>query len=369
MSGLLPPDYNPAMKKTAFIRSLVLIPLVAFSLHSWAGLPGELDASLREAGISPDSLALWVAPVEGGTPVLEHQPNRAMSPASVMKLFTSQAALDLLGPGHVWKTRAWLSGPVHEGRLDGDVFIAGSGDPDLTWDRLGQWLRDWRSRGLREIRGDLLVDRLLISNSREPDFDEAPHRAYNARPDAFLVHFGALALSLRPEGGKVEAIQTIPASPLRLLNRVKAVEGACNGWRDGLKARFEPEGKGFMLTIEGRFPASCGEKTFNLAVPDSLRWAGAVIRAQWQELGGTWAGELRDASLPENPASPFSTWESPSLPEVLRDMDKWSNNVMARQIFLALGDAGQGSLSPEKTLERLRPWMKAQGLDPTKWVF
>ena len=292
-----------------------------------------------------------------------------MSPASVMKLLTSQAALDLLGSGHTWKTRAWLSGAFLDGRLKGDVWIAGSGDPDLTWDRLGQWLRDWRSRGLREIRGNIFVDRRLISSQHEPDFDEAPHRAYNARPDAFLVHFGALALSLRPEGGRVEAVQAIPASPLRILNRIQAAEGACNGWRDGIKAHFEPEGKGFLLTLEGRFPASCGEKTFNLAVPDGLRWAGAVIRAQWQELGGVWEGDLREANLPENLAVPFSTWESPSLPEVLRDMDKWSNNVMARQIFLALGDNGQGRLSPEKTIERLQPWMKAQGLDSTRWVF
>lgn len=363
--------YNPAMTNPSFSRCLSLITLAAFSLAAQAALPEALDTPLREAGIPTNSVALWVAPTNGGQAVVQHNADRLMSPASVMKLLTSHAALDLRGPAYTWKTRAWLAGELNDGRLAGDVLILASGDPDLSWDRLGQWLRDWRSRGLREIRGDILVDRRLIPTGPQAPFDDAPHRAYNARPDAFLVNFGALAVRLTPENGKVAAVASLPVSPLRIVNRLRAVEGACVAWRDGLRGSFQPEGRGFVLTLDGKLPTSCGEKSYNLAVHDSLRWAGAVIRAQWQELGGSWQGELRSTPLPAEVSAqaPFSSWESPPLPEVLRDMDKWSNNVMARLVFLDLGNDGSGPLGQEQTLKRLLPWMRSQGLDATQWVF
>ena len=362
-----------AMTHAAFCRGC-LLALATLSIAAEAALPEPVLRSVREAGIAPESVALWVGAANGGEPLMQHNAEQPMNPASVMKLLTTQAALDLLGPAYTWKTRAWLGGELRDGRLAGDMLIAGSGDPALSWDRLGEWLRDWRARGLREIRGDVVVDRSLIPAPAKPatQFDESPHRAYNARPDAFLVNFGALSLRLSAPAanGGVSAVSLIPASPLRIVNRLKASDGACVDWRNALRGSLQTEGAGFVVTLDGKFAASCGEKVYNLAVDDSQRWAGMVLRAQWQELGGSWSGQVRTAALPAGLGAPFSQWESPPLPEVLRDMDKWSNNVMARLVFLGLGNDGSGvPLSVERTQARLLPWMSQQGLDPTQWIF
>lgn len=350
------------------LRHFLAPALLAWALQVHAALPEPLARAAREAGLPPEAISLWVAPAAGGEIGLQHNADAMMNPASVMKLLPSFAALDLLGPAHTWKTRAYLERPLVDGVLDGNLLIAAGGDPALTWDRLGQWLRDWRARGLRQIRGDIVIDSgLYAPQPAEETFDAAPHRAYHARPDAFLVNFGALSLRLSPGGpGKVDAIALTPAAPLRLVNRLKSSTGPCGDWRNALRARFSPAGQGLSLTLEGHYASSCGERQLNLRVEDPLRWAGLVIRAQWQELGGSWRGELQPGQIPPA-ATPFSSWESPGLPEVLRDMNKWSNNVMARQILLTLGSDG-GELSAAKGIARLQAWMPGQGLDPAQWV-
>lgn len=351
-------------------RALLLLGLSAAPSLLHAALPEPIAQAVREAGLPAEAVSLWVGPASGGEPSVQHNAHTLMNPASVMKLITSYAALDQLGPAFTWKTTASLRGPLADGVLDGDVIIVGSGDPSLTWDRLGQWLRDWRARGLRQIRGNIVIDAsLFAAPPANAPFDEAQHRAYNAQPDAFLVNFGALSVRLSPGAANtpVDAVPLNPAAPLRIVNRLKSGSGLCGDWRSGLRGTFVPEGRGLLLTLDGRLPQSCGERQLNLKVDDSLRWASLLIRAQWQELGGSWAGEAVRGSLPPGDA-PFSTWESQTLPEVLRDMNKWSNNVMARQIFLTLGTDG-GALSVDKSIARLHAWMPQQGLDATQWVF
>ncbi|MBS1208614.1 MAG: hypothetical protein H6R19_1012 [Proteobacteria bacterium] len=357
-----------------FLRRLALACLACLAIRAQASLPDPITRAVREAGLPADAVSLWVGPASGGEPSLQHNPRQLMNPASVMKLITSYAALDQFGPAWTWKTDAYLRGQLIDGVLDGDLVIVGSGDPALTWDRLGQWLRDWRTRGLREIRGNIVIDSGLFAQAPlNAPFDEAQHRAYNAQPDAFLINFGALSLRLNPgvANAPVEASVLTPAAPLRIVNHLKSMPGACGDWRSGLRGTFVPEGNGktagLVLTLEGRLAGSCGERQLNLKIDDSLRWAGLVIRAQWQEIGGSWAGEVVRGNATA-PLTAFSSWESPSLPEVLRDMNKWSNNVMARQIFLALGADGAAQ-SSEKSITRLQAWMPAQGLDATQWIF
>lgn len=339
-------------------------------MNAQATLPLPVAQAAARAGIAESSIGLWVAPAEGGAPSIRHRDTEERNPASVMKLLTSFAALDQLGPAWHWETRAFLQGTLRNGVLDGNVVVEGAGDPDLTWDRLGQWLRDWHSRGLNRINGDIVIDSSLLAAPAAETFDDAPHRAYNAVPDAFLVNFGALTLRLTADrtGQPVGITSTTPAAPMRIINRLRSSAGGCYGWHDAVNARFQPEGKGFALTLEGTYPASCKEKELNLKVDDPVRWAGMVIRAQWQELGGIWQGGVRPGKLPADATEPFSTWTSPPLPEILRDMDKWSNNVMARQIFLSIDQETPPPLNASASIAWMQSWLTRNGLDASQWV-
>lgn len=355
-------------------RALCLIPFAALCLctPSLAALPDEVSRALRTSGVPESAVSLWVAPVDTSTASWSHRASTPRNPASVMKLLTSLAALETLGPAWTWKTEAYTTGPIESGVLKGDLVLRGGGDPFLTWDRFGGLLRDIRSRGVQEIRGDVVVDRSLFALPlHDPAaFDGRAARAYNAAPDALAVNFNAVTLRLAPQvDGRISVTPTLPFAGLTVDNRLRPQQGdTCPAWRDLVTPEIAATGDGVVVHLPGRFPIACGEKMLNLAAPDTLAMVRGVFRALWAEQGGSLSGKVRDGSLPGD-ATLLTTWRSPPLPDVLRETDKYSNNLMARQIFLslALDDTG-APVTPERAGERIRAWMTQRGLDPQQWV-
>ncbi|HMY07564.1 MAG TPA: D-alanyl-D-alanine carboxypeptidase, partial [Accumulibacter sp.] len=89
-------------------------------------LPPTVLSALQEAGIPTSSVGIVVQAVDGGAALLNHNSRQAMNPASAMKLLTTYAALELLGPAHSWRTEALVTGSLKNGRLDGPLYLRGS---------------------------------------------------------------------------------------------------------------------------------------------------------------------------------------------------------------------------------------------------
>ena len=332
-------------------------------LSALAALPEPMASALKSAGISPADVALWVAPANGGLPSLQHNAAAAFNPASVMKLVTSSAALELLGPGFTWSTDAYVQGELRDGVLTGSLILRGGGDPVLTWDRFGNFLRDLRSRGLRDIHGDVIVDRSLFVQTGNEGFDDQPQRAYNATPDALLINFKAISVRLTPGAPKqaIQAISLVPLAPFAIDNTLSATAGNCDDWRGAIRSEFVTQGDTLRLKLAGSMPASCGEHVLNLAMHDGLRMTASVFRALWAELGGTLSGTVRDGSTPAD-LVPLTSWHSPTLAEVLRDMNKYSNNLIARHLLLTLGVMNDARLpvTPQQGEQRVRDWLTSR---------
>lgn len=356
-----------AAKPRRTLRQLVLASLVCLAQPASAVLPASITSALKSAGIAESQIALWSAPAAGGPPSLQHNATEAFNPASVMKLVTSSAALELLGPSFTWRTEAYLQGEVRDGALWGDLVLRGGGDPALTWDRFGIFLRELRSRGLREIRGDLIIDRSLFAATDPAPFDDEPLRAYNATPDAFLLNFKTISVRLNPAAPALPIRATLltPFTPFSIDNRLVATSAPCGDWRRNMQLEYMPQAIGMRLKLSGTMPASCGEKQLNLAMQDGLQMTAGVFRALWTELGGTLEGKVRDGIAPTGVA-PFAVWQSPSLAEVLRDMNKFSNNVMARHLFLTLGIPPGNELpvavTPAMAERKIREWLAMRQL-------
>lgn len=358
---------RPALISRLAIRVCGTVLAFAF-VHSaaHAELPRAVAQALQQARVPTSEVAFWSGPADGGQATWQHNAGTPFNPASVMKTLTTFAALDTLGPSYTWSTDAFVSAPIVNGTLRGDVILRGSGDPSLTWDRLEQLLRELRSRGLRDIQGDLVIDRSLFA--AEPptgaDFDDQPLRAYNATPDALLVNFKAISIRLSPgaAGTPMLATSVTPYSPLTIDSSVRTVAGACPDWRGGIKQQLDADGAGLRLTLSGQIAASCGERLLHLTVQDGLRMAGGVFRDLWQGLGGTWSGKVREGSVPAD-AVRLANWQSPPLADVVRDINKFSNNVMARQLYLTLGRRdGNGAASNAASEQFMRDWLARQSL-------
>src|SRR3970282_133090 len=197
-------------------------------------LPVPVARALAQADIPEHAAAFYVHEIGAERPLLAAGATRPMNPASSIKLVTSYAALELLGPAFQWVTEAYAAGTLSGGVLEGDLVLKGRGDPKLTLENFWLLLRSLRSRGLREIRGDLVLDRTYFaaSNHAPARFDEKPTRPYNTGPDALLVNFKAVRLAFVPDDdARVVRILAEPALPqVEIVNRLRLVNGPCGDW-------------------------------------------------------------------------------------------------------------------------------------------
>jgi D-alanyl-D-alanine carboxypeptidase/D-alanyl-D-alanine-endopeptidase (penicillin-binding protein 4) len=321
-------------------------------------LPEPVSRALVAAGIPDSHIGVVVQDLDSGAPLLSHGERRSFNPASVMKLVTTLVALDQLGPAFTWKTRVWVDGEVREGVLEGDLILQGGGDQALTQERFWTLLREVREKGIREIRGDVVIDNSLygIEPVDPAHFDNAPLKPYNAAPTALLVNYNALTLRMAPQVGGLQARLDPPALPIDNLV-VLDQEAACNGGPD-----LEIKREGDVLSLSGRYPATCGERSLYLNLMCPPATVSVMFNALWHELGGRHGGQVWVGERPET-ATLLLEHASPPLAEIVRDINKHSNNVMAKMLFLNLGVARYGGVATwEKGERAIREWLKEKGL-------
>jgi serine-type D-Ala-D-Ala carboxypeptidase/endopeptidase (penicillin-binding protein 4) len=329
MRKYLPPRSLFSVYLAYFLAEL----LFAHSLYA-SELPDAVRDGLQRAGIPLSHVGIVVQDVSTATPLIQLNAKEAMNPASTMKLLTTYAALELLGPAYTWRTEAYVDGRVEQGILEGNLIIKGYGNPKFNAEHLWLWLQELRNRGLREIKGDLLLDRSSFApQSTDPtDFDSDSLRAYNVAPDALLLNFNALRLHFIPTEDSV-IIYTEPAlSGFTLDNRLNLKKQLnCGDWDRNIHVKLIEN----TIRIQGTYPSPCGEHDKALNLLTHTRYFDAVFRSVWQQLGGSFQGISRDEVTPPS-AVLWSTHYSQPLSEIIRDINKFSNNVMARQLFLSL---------------------------------
>lgn len=361
---------------------LLLPPAAVQAAENTMPLPASVVRALKQAGIPDSAVSVLVQDVGATRPRLSLHADQARNPASVMKLLTTYVALDMLGPAYHWQTDILASQPPRAGVLQGDLVIKGGGDPKLGFEQFWLLLRQLRARGVREIRGDLLLDRSLfdvdqIAAAAAIPFDDQPLRPYNVIPDPLLLNYKVLRLQLLTheahQAGQAPDLVLEPRPDnLVVFNRLRTTQtGACGNWRARLHAEYLERG-GFgrldesagqeaagapgasgmrehdldpgntatanpQLILSGEYPLNCGEQTLHLGAMSHAQYVHGVFRQLWLELGGSFSGQLAlDKPLPA-PLQVMASSRSPALAEVVRDINKYSNNVMTRQLFLTLG--------------------------------
>ncbi|MDO9199341.1 D-alanyl-D-alanine carboxypeptidase/D-alanyl-D-alanine-endopeptidase [Rhodoferax sp.] len=362
---------------------LGVIASLACGLALAQQLPPEVDAALARAKVPRDAVSLLVVDAEGKSPPrLSHRASAPVNPASVMKLVTTYAALDLLGPAFTWNTPVFVEGAVRDGTLFGNLYIKGQGDPKLVIERLWLLLRRVHGLGIDKIAGDIVLDRSAFEtiDADPASFDGEPLRPYNAAPDALLLNFKSVVMTFVPDRTANTAqvhfepplagVQMQTSVPLS--NGVSGAGAACGDYRAALKADFSDATR---IRFGGTYPASCLEKVWSVAYADPRSYNVRAVEGLWREMGGQLAGTVREGRVPvlngaaRNPAwqpllEPAFEIASPTLAEVIRDINKYSNNVMAQQLFLTLSLSVRGqngsqtsvAASQEASREVLRRW-------------
>lgn len=319
-------------------------------------LPERVQTALAQAKVPVDAVSVLVLDAQGqGKARVAHRSAVAMNPASVMKLVSTYAALDVLGPSFTWRTPVYLQGDVRKGRLHGNLYIQGQGDPKLVLERMWLLLRRVQGLGIQTIEGDIVLDNSAfdVPPNNPADFDGEPLRPYNAAPDALLLNYKSVVITFTPSPSEgvahvqfdpalagVQMQATVPLSQSTSANvlphAASTASATCGDYRALLKADFSnPQG----IRFAGNYSNACGEKTWPVAYADPASYSVRAIQGMWKEMGGALTGTVRMGVVPVALLSqaPAFEWESAPLAEVIRDINKYSNNVMAQQLFLTLG--------------------------------
>lgn len=351
--------------------ALQLTLLVALAMPAAAQLPQRIANVLNALDIPEDDVSIVVERVADRTPILSHLPEVARNPASVMKLVTTYSALEVLGPAYVWPTEVYLFGNFDGRILDGDIGLKGFGDPFLVQEELWKLLRRLRRIGLQRVTGDLIFDDSYF-DVREPppgEFDAQPARTYNVVPNSLLVNFQAVQFQFRPDRvrSRVSIALEPPLDNVVVENNLALGNGRCGGYQRGISFNYGIDDRN-RVVLDGEFSQNCSVYSMTRSVLDHDTYAFGLFTSLWSELGGSLGGQLRNVPISSD-EEPSLVWSSRPLSEVMRSINKNSNNVMTRQLIYTMGaQAGGAPGTRENGIAAIDEFLRAAGLDTESLV-
>ncbi len=324
-------------------------------------LPADVVHILNKHKLPHSSMSIYVKEVGKFDPLLIYNINKPRNPASVMKLITTLAGLELLGPNYKWETEFYINGNIAHGTLNGDMLIKGGGDPFYTRENLWHSLFTLQAKGIKHIKGNLIVDNSLYvpEKGNTGNFDKKPYRAYNVFPDAALINFTAQQFIILPNG-KIYADP--PSSNLEIRNKLKLIKGKCRGLNRSINMNVIHNGPQTITEFSGNYPLGCGKREFLRSVSKNTDFAYGVFRALWENMGGTITGTVKNGLIPKKAALIHQHTSKP-LREIIQYINKHSNNVMARQLMLTIGKEIHGEPGTKQTaILAINDWLDKQGI-------
>lgn len=314
-------------------------------------LPDWFARELARLQIPPEAVSLYARDVSNGDELLSHNAQTAVRPASTIKLLTSLLAFEVLGAEPAFRTDFHLLGrgrrPLRNGQFEGDLLVRGSGDPTLDSARLEALAKRLVKRGVRTINGDLMLDtsNFPVRRDDEARFYAEVEAPFSAPPLPLMVNGKTVTLVVRPEsrpdsprGGVSVALE--PALPnVRLEHELGYTTQPCDNPRDALEITARGSADEATIRVAGMYPLACGEFRRNVSVLGAEAYFAAAFTEAWRTAGGTLLGGLRlDAKgLIAARRKPSESIVSSPTPEIVREVNKQSNNLWAQQLFLRVG--------------------------------
>lgn len=354
-------------RSTIFAILILSVPALAIGETA---LPLPVRNALDYRKVPHDVLSVYVEELATGDIVLAWKEDTPRNPASVEKMVTTLVALDSLGPSYRWKTEVSALGDIADGSLDGDLLLKGYGDPYLVTERFWQMLRRIRQNGIENIAGNLLLDDSYFDvGGYDPSaFDRAPLRAYNVSPNALLTNFKVVRYFFEPDPQTSRVRVTLEPSldNLDVVNQLRVAKGACRGYQRGIT--ITPNDDLSRVTFSGRFPSGCDLYAMDRTALSHNEFTYGLFKSLWAESGGDFSGEwanvIADELIVDDAHEPLVTFDSLPLSEVIAKVNKYSNNVMAKQLLFTLAAEKYGPSGTEaKGREVVREWLAEHGMD------
>ncbi|MBM65470.1 MAG: D-alanyl-D-alanine carboxypeptidase/D-alanyl-D-alanine-endopeptidase [Myxococcales bacterium] len=327
---------------------------------------------LRHPILRNAQVGLMAVDLDRGRTIYAYEADRLLNPASVVKLFTGTAALQILRPEYRFKSSAWTTKKLDQkGTLAGNLFIRGGGDPTLVSERMWLWVTEMHHLGLRRVEGDLVIDESFFDGDRVgPGYEEEnTDFAYMAPTGALSINFNALGVYIRPAetAGQLAKVSIEPQIPFfeldaRVQTKARAGRYLLVGSHPRADGRQEVKARGWIGKDESM-------KVIWRKIDNPPIYAGETMKDLLRRRGIQVTGKVRVGKVPKD-ALPFHTFVSRRLSEVLDDLNKYSNNFVAEMIVKTIGaETMDGPGSWKTGTEAIRRFLKRDvGIQPDTYV-
>lgn len=351
--------------KTAFISLLLLLPCGL----SAGGVDRKIAEIAAAPGIKNASWGLSVKDAITGRTVAARNPAHNLVPASILKVFTTAAALDKFGPEMTFTTELLYDGAVSNGFLNGNLYIVGGGDPSLGSQLvkgalpLAEVYKGWaaavKAAGINVINGAVVGDDTAFESMQPGSWSwEDIGNYYAAQPSALTVNDGLYKLYLKPSdrvGGEPAVLRTEPyIDGLKFENHFKT--GPAGSGDEGYIYAFPGQ---FLAVLRGSIPQGSAEFAIKGALPDPALFAAQDFAAYLAKAGiNANKKPFKGAPMTGAELRSIARTSSRPLKDVVRVTNKRSFNLYAELLLRHLGDG-----SPEAGLAAVKAFLAGTGTD------
>lgn len=355
-------------------RKLLPVLFTFLSLNS-AGQEKSLGVLLDDSSLIHASVSLSIIEAGSGNPVFQFNPEKNLIPASILKLFTSASALELLGPDHKFKTTLAFSGNLDKktGMLNGDIIIKGGGDPalgskyfrDHYGDFLKSWITELKKAGIKSVNGMVLADDSYFDYQPVPSkwLWEDPGNYYGAGVYGLSVFDNTREIHFRTseEGTLPEITKIVPAEgPGKIVNLLVASGNSDKGYV--FAAPYND-----YSWIAGSIPVNRQDFILKASLTDPPHLLATILKIKLDSAGIKISGEPSSMRLEKQnlvrEITVITETESPPLDEIIQVMNHESVNLFAEAIIKEIGKVFGGNGSVSSGINTIQQFLGESGVD------
>lgn len=343
--------WGAVINRKTVLTIIFLGPTIAFGLTS-----KNIERIVSRSGLKKSNLGIVIQTSQGNS-IFEVNPDTKRIPASITKLFTSAAVLDGFGPSHKFVTEIWTHGTVKNGRLSGDLYLKGLGDPSFVSEKMWFLVNEFTRTGIKEVTGNLIVDDTYFDAVRF-DPGRMPNRgdrAYDAPVGAMSFNWNSTTVHVRPTvvNSKVSVWINPPNEFVRVSNT------ATTSRRKSSLQVVRAEASGYNeIRVSGSLRAGAKEKTVYKNITNPPLYSGANLKEFLAQRGIEIEGKVKLGTVPSK-ALLVAQVEGEPVGDLISSLNKFSNNYVAEMLAKNLGklnDSGPGTMA--KGLASIRRYIE-----------
>ena len=312
--------------------------IIFILLSSWIyALPAGINTIINKSGIPKNDISIYIKEAgNGGRELASLNASKTRTPASVIKVMTTYAAVLKLGFDYRWPTQFYTIGTLKNGVLKGDLVVKGFGDPTLSSKDLISIVSNIKEKGIRKITGNIVIDRtyFAVGTKNNSGFDKHTYSPYNAMPDAMMFNERVSTICVTPNKNVVR--KKVVDGSYKITNNLQRVNKPCKGRYSWPGVKIDNSSVMPEVVLRGKISKKCGTRNICQVITKPYKSFYYALKDALKKEGVTVSGKMRLNKVPSN-ANILFTHYSRSLEKIVSKTAKKSNNLYARHLLLFLG--------------------------------